>query len=108
MYLSHHYAVDLVGGSLIAAVVFYVAKSHFLPRRQADKAFRWDYDYVEIGDTPYGVDGYEHGFTDLNKFRRRRSSDAWTVGSSGSSSGDIWEGETLASSDEELMEVVVR
>jgi membrane-associated phospholipid phosphatase len=112
MYLSHHYAVDLVGGGLIAAVVFYIAKSNFLPRRQPDKTFRWDYDYIEIGDSPRGVDGYEYSLTDLNKLRRRRSSDAWTVGSSSSSAADIeaasnWEGETLASSDEELSEVVI-
>ncbi len=117
MYLSHHYAVDLVGGSLIAAIVFYIAKHNLLPRRQADKAFRWDYDYIEIGDAPTGAEkGYEYGLTHLHDLRhhRRRSSDAWTVGSSSSISDNeaqsIWEGETLASSnsDEELTEVLVR
>lgn len=49
MYLSHHYAVDLVGGSLLSGVAFYYAKSKFLPRMQVDKTFRWDYDYVEVG-----------------------------------------------------------
>ena len=117
MYLSHHYAVDLVGGSLIAGVVFYIAKSNWLPRRQADKFLRWDYDYVETGTVASGADGkYEYGLTDLHEFRhRRRSSDAWTVGSSSSvssGSGDneseaIWEGETLASSDENLNQVVI-
>jgi inositol phosphorylceramide synthase catalytic subunit len=121
MYLSHHYAVDLVGGSLIAAVYFYISRSNWLPRRQPDKFFRWDYDYVETGEAPYGADiGYEYGLTDLNEYRYRRgSNDAWSVGSSASSRSihspeiegqSIWEGETLASSnsDDELSEVVVR
>jgi hypothetical protein len=117
MYLSHHYAVDLVGGALIAGMVYYIAKTNWLPRRQADKIFRWDYDYVEIGQAPPGADGeYEYGLADLRERYNRRSFDAWAIGSSSSSlssSSDrneeesIWEGETLASSDEELNEVVV-
>ncbi|PSS09269.1 hypothetical protein M430DRAFT_37276 [Amorphotheca resinae ATCC 22711] len=119
MYLSHHYAVDLVGGGLMAAIAFYIAKTNFLPRVQMDKVFRWDYDYVEIGDAPSG--GYEYGLTTLDTDFRNDSSDEWTVGSSSSiSSGSrtpvdeaqsSWEGETLASSqgsDTELAEVVVR
>ena len=119
MYLSHHYAVDLVGGGIIAAIAFYIAKTNFLPRVQMDKMFRWDYDYVEIGDTPSG--GYEYGLTVLgNDDFRHDSSDEWTMGSSSSiSSGSrspvdesqsSWEGETLASqgSDSELSEVIVR
>ncbi|RDW73897.1 PAP2-domain-containing protein [Coleophoma crateriformis] len=117
MYLSHHYAVDLVGGGILAAIVFYVAKANFLPRVQADKFFRWDYDYIERGDAP-GAD-YEYGLTVLDEFRND-SSDEWTVGSSSSfSSGsrspvdesqNAWEGETLASqvSDSELSEIIVR
>lgn len=84
--------------------------------------FRWDYDYVEIGDAPdpgdagaYAPRGYEYGLTELD--------DAFDVewGSSSSvSSGplspsflgagagagrspvedDGWEGETLASGSE--------
>jgi membrane-associated phospholipid phosphatase len=120
MYLSHHYAVDLVGGGLIAGVVFYIAKANWLPRRQADKAFRWDYDYVERGAEPSGTEkGYEYGLADLSGVRHsRHSSDAWAVGSSSSISSlsgpptpidkdAEWEGETLTSSDGELNEVVV-
>jgi membrane-associated phospholipid phosphatase len=118
MYLSHHYAVDLVAGGFLAAIAFYVAKTNFLPRVQMDKMFRWDYDYVERGDAPQG--GYEYGLTVLDKDFRTDSSDEWTIGSSSSiSSGSrspvdesqsAWEGETLASqaSDSELSEVIVR
>lgn len=86
MYLSHHYAVDLVGGSLYAGVIFYFAKAHFLPRMQPDKWFRWDHDYVEFGDSQadysYGLAGI-HG--DLHA-----DSDEWTIGSSSSvSSGTM-------------------
>jgi membrane-associated phospholipid phosphatase len=119
MYLSHHYAVDLVGGGFMAAIAFYIAKTNFLPRVQMDKMFRWDYDYVEVGDAP--TEGYEYGLTVLHSDDfRHDSSDEWTVGSSSSiSSGSrspvdesqsAWEGETLASqaSDSELSEVIVR
>jgi membrane-associated phospholipid phosphatase len=64
MYLSHHYAVDLVAGAFLAAIAFYIAKTTFLPRIQTDKSFRWEYDYVEVGDAPSG--GYEYGLTILN------------------------------------------
>ncbi|KAI9748142.1 MAG: hypothetical protein M4579_007305 [Chaenotheca gracillima] len=106
MYLSHHYAVDLVGGSLLAGTVFYITKSKFLPRVQAGKFWRWDYDYVETGDVPQG---YSYGLANLDTdFHHPGLSDGeWTVGSSSSiSSGSIspidenqslWEGETLAS-----------
>lgn len=101
MYLSHHYAVDLVGGSILAAVVFYYAKARFLPRIQADKTFRWDYDYTEVGDAEdefsYGLMGMDH---------MRHGSDEWTVGSSSSVSsgslspiddrGSSWESERIA------------
>ncbi|KAI9843072.1 MAG: Aureobasidin resistance protein Aur1 [Sclerophora amabilis] len=117
MYLSHHYAVDLVGGSLLAGVVFYVTRSKFLPRQQPDKDFRWDYDYTEAGDVP---GGYSYGLDDFDPDFRDRGgafeSDERTVGSSSSiSSGSIspvdesqslWEGETLAShSDNDSYEV---
>ncbi len=87
----------------VAGVVFYVAKGRFLPRRQPDKMFRWDYDYVEFGDVR-SVDSYGPADIDANF---HPDSDEWTVGSSSSvSSGSIspvdesqslWEGETLAS-----------
>ena len=120
MYLSHHYAVDLVAGALMAAIAFYIAKTNFLPRIQTDKMFRWDYDYVECGDSHNGE--YDYGLTVLgggDDFRHD-SSDEWTVGSSSSlSSGSrspvdesqsSWEGETLASqaSDTELNDVIIR
>ncbi|KAN0101875.1 PAP2 domain containing protein [Hyaloscypha variabilis] len=118
MYLSHHYAVDLVAGAFLAAIHFHIAKTNFLPRIQMDKMFRWDYDYVEVGD---GLSkGYEYGLTVLgNDDFRHDSSDEWTIGSSSSiSSGSrspvdetqSWEGETLASqtSDTELSEIIVR
>lgn len=110
MYLSHHYAVDLVAGGFIAAITFYIAKVNFLPRRQPDKNVRWDYDYVERGDAPdSGHIGYEYGLTDMDPYGNR-SSDEWTVGSSSSvfsGSGspvqdaqNQWEGETLTSDGE--------
>ncbi|KAL8980210.1 MAG: hypothetical protein Q9177_005941 [Variospora cf. flavescens] len=102
MYLSHHYAVDLVGGSLLAGVVFYVAKSKFLPRSQSGKVFRWDYDYKELGEEPN-----EQGYALADFGSGPHDADDWTVGSSSSiSSGSLspdddshslWEGETLAS-----------
>ena len=111
MYLSHHYAVDLVGGSLLAGGCFYVAKAKFLPRLQAGKMFRWDYDYVEVGENgdeyAYGMGGLDDSF----RYYMYDSED-WSMGSSSSySSGnrspsslrspvddhDGWEAETLAS-----------
>lgn len=85
MYLSHHYAVDLVGGSMLAATIFFFTQSHFLPRIQPGKTFRWDYDYIECGDAPseyaYGIAGLDGANPD---------SDEWTVGSSSSvSSGSM-------------------
>lgn len=90
----------------VAGVVFYVAKSKFLPRQQADKTFRWDYDYIEIGEDP-SEKGY--ALADLDPLGQVNA-DEWTIGSSSSiSSGSIspvdenhsmWEGETLASSSD--------
>lgn len=89
--------------SLVAGVVFYVAKAKFLPRLQSDKMFRWDYDYIEVGDVPL-TDSFALTQLDVNS---HRDSAEWTVGSSSSvSSGSVspvdesqslWEGETLAS-----------
>ena len=84
MYLSHHYAVDLVAGSMLAGVIFFLCKARFLPRIQPDKKFRWDYDYVEYGDAPEAESGYEF----VNG--THPDSDEWTVGSSSSiSSGSL-------------------
>jgi inositol phosphorylceramide synthase catalytic subunit len=117
LYLSHHYAVDLIGGSLLSGIVFYIARAHFIPRPQADKDFRWDYDYVEAGE---GTSNYSYGLQELDVDFAHRPSDSeeWTIGSSSSISsgsispveenGSLWEGETLASnSDHEPLEQVV-
>jgi membrane-associated phospholipid phosphatase len=107
MYLSHHYAVDLVGGGLLATVGFYFAKTRFLPRTQRDKTFRWDYDYVEFGNS---ADEYGYGLASLDG-DLTLDSDEWTVGSSSSiSSGSLspvddhclWEGDSLASPSSDL------
>lgn len=111
MYLQHHYLVDLVAGGLIAAICFFIAKSSVLPRIQPGKLFRWDYDYVEMGEKPIGDYAMLAGDED---FRPLSDSDEWTIGSSSSySSGQrsplhgtssptdasrlSWEGDTLAS-----------
>lgn len=105
MYLSHHYAVDLVGGGLLAVVSFYYAKARFVPRMQSDKMFRWDYDYVERGNSPSS-----HGYDLASANDLQLDSDEWTVGSSSSiSSGclspvdegpTMWDGDTLDESSE--------
>ncbi|KAF1985821.1 PAP2-domain-containing protein [Aulographum hederae CBS 113979] len=120
MYLSHHYAVDLVAGSLLAGIAFFIAKTNFLPRVQSDKSFRFDYDYIEIGEDnqsyPYGT-----GPGLYKEFQPAGDSDEWTIGSSSSVSSrtrspstgtggarspvdehgnSLWEGDTLASSSD--------
>lgn len=110
MYLSHHYAVDLVGGGILAGVCYFIAKSSFLPRLQPGKMFRWDYDFVEVGEVKEGA---HYGAQDLDDDDVRRfltDEDEWS-GSSSYTSGnrtpsslrspiddnESWEGETLAS-----------
>lgn len=88
MYLSHHYAIDLVTGGLIAAAFYYSSRARWLPQRQADKLTRWEYEYVETGDHHKLVDEesgqyFSLGFID---HRRANSSDGWTVASSSSCS----------------------
>jgi hypothetical protein len=99
----------------VAAATFYVAKTKFLARLQPDKEFRWDYDFLEIGNS------YSHNYSyALNDFDGDYHSedDEWTMGSSSSiSSGSrspiedtqsVWESgsETLAGqSDTETMDV---
>ncbi|TQB70653.1 Aureobasidin resistance protein Aur1 [Monascus purpureus] len=104
MYFSHHYAVDLVCGGLLAAVAFYFAKTRFLPRCQPDKTFRWDYDYIEIGNSAPDY-GYDLASLDGDY----NLDDEWALGSSSSvSSGSLspvedhytWEGETLTSNSD--------
>jgi hypothetical protein len=99
MYFSHHYAVDLVAGSLrkfasfsslekdtntaaVAGVAYFWSRGQFLPRVQPDKEFRWDYDYVEIGDPQ---DGSGYGMLDIyEEFHPLSDSDDWASGSSSS------------------------
>ena len=79
--------------------MFYINKRKFLPRRQADRTFRWDYDYVEIGKEPS---------RSLKSFNpKMHELDDWAIGSSSSfSSGTLspidgnhsWDEEPLASS----------
>lgn len=99
----------------VAAATFYVAKNKFLARLQPDKEFRWDYDFLEIGNS------YSHDYSyALNDFDGDYHSedDEWTMGSSSSiSSGSrsptddnhsVWESgsETLAGqSDSETIDV---
>ncbi|OAA59167.1 type 2 phosphatidic acid phosphatase [Niveomyces insectorum RCEF 264] len=108
MYLNHHYAVDLVAGSLLAALFYYVARASFMPRRQLDKRHRWEYEYVELGEKNRSVvDEYAYAYYDgfgLDLLPRHHSpnggfgdSDEWTLGSTssfasssgGSTSGSI-------------------
>jgi len=86
---------------------------------QADKTFRWDYDYVEEGEE--AQDAYGYGLTDLDDDFHPfvgDSGDEWSQGSSSSFSAghsspsaaelrspvddpEAWEGETLASGSEQ-------
>lgn len=126
MYFSHHYAVDLVAGSIAAAVAFFVARGKFLPRTQPGKMFRWDYDFVEVGEVPEEEQGYAYGLAGAGLLGmldeegaaggggQLGDSDEWTIGSSSSFSSasrdagmrspttedDGWEGDTLASASD--------
>ncbi|KAJ4321171.1 Phosphatidylinositol:ceramide phosphoinositol transferase (IPC synthase) [Neodidymelliopsis sp. IMI 364377] len=114
MYLQHHYAVDLVAGSLLAGVCYFFGRANFLPRMQPDKEFRWDYDYVEIGDPQ---DGAGYSMLDIyEEFQPQSDSDDWASGSSSSystggrspmgarsptdDSQSLWDGDTVASDTE--------
>ncbi|PSK56900.1 hypothetical protein B9Z65_6524 [Elsinoe australis] len=112
MYLSHHYAVDLAAGSLLSAAAYFMARSKFLPRLQPGKMFRWDYDYVEYGESKRDH-GYAYGLAHFDDEFHHLDSDEWTIGSSSSiasssrspsmggrsptEDGSMWEGDTLAS-----------
>jgi len=100
MYLNHHYAIDLVGGALISAAAYYIARTKWLPRPQLDKTTRWEYEYVEFGDRTRAFDeeyGYAGGYG-LRLLERRGfdDSDEWTLGSS-SSFESLSRGETSGS-----------
>jgi membrane-associated phospholipid phosphatase len=135
MYLSHHYAIDLVCGGMLAGAFFYAARARWLPQRQVDKLTRWHYEYVEVGDQQRITDeefGQYFAFGLLDQSHRRaNSSDGWTVASSSScssssgtmsptvtdesvpgmfgmdsDSGSFWDGHTPPR-DVELSEVVI-
>jgi len=98
----------------VAATAYFIAKGTVLPRLQPGKMFRWDYDYVEVGEAK---EGCAYGLTDLDADSYHPAnladSDEWTVGSSSSiassrspslhdgrsptEEGSMWDGETLAS-----------
>ena len=86
MYLSHHYAIDLVCGGLLAAAFFYSTRARWLPQRQADKLTRWDYDHVEVGDHQKTTDEESGPYFGIGLLSHQRasSSDGWTVASSSS------------------------
>lgn len=46
MYLTHHYFVDLIGGSCLAIFIFYIAQYNYLPHMQSGNLFRWDHKYT--------------------------------------------------------------
>lgn len=101
----------------VAGIAYFVAKAKFLPRVQPDKEFRWDYDYVELGEAQ---DPYAYGISSnlYDEFHPANSDiEEWAVGSSSSySSGgrspstgarspvddaqSLWEGDTLASTSD--------
>ena len=69
MYLTHHYFVDLIGGSMLAASCYYVARRYFLPRVDPNKLTRFEYETVTLG-VPSGdwldrVDSRRGGFSRL-------------------------------------------
>ncbi|MCJ1282858.1 Aureobasidin resistance protein Aur1 [Xylographa opegraphella] len=95
---------------MLAAGIFYIARSKFLPQRQADKFLRWDYDYIERGEK-------ESSYTSLKDIDTTAANELsdWAVGpssaiSSGTASltGDeqsVWDGDTLASNSDSELEV---
>ena len=94
----------------MAAAIFYVVRSKFLPQRQADKFLRWDYEYIERGEE-------KSSYTSLNDVDTKAANELsdWAVGSSSSiSSGtaspmdddqSVWDGDTLASNSDSELEV---
>jgi len=114
MYLSHHYAVDLVAGSMISIIFYYMYRSKELPRLQPGKMFRWDYDYVECGDPADTSNAYSIAHLDDLHPGIHGDSDEWTIGSSSSFSSssrdpsagmrspisESWEGDTIASASD--------
>lgn len=86
--------------SPVAAVIFYIDNVHFLPQVQPEKAFRWDYDYVDRGDKEPS-----HSLKRIDT-KLGHELDEWAIGVSSSiSSGTLspsdechsWDDETLGS-----------
>lgn len=93
MYLNHHYAVDLIAGSILSGTFYFFSRQYFMPCRQEGKRFRWEYQYVEIGEKSRTmVDEYTNSYyerLDLDLLPQHenangRFSDEWTIGSSSS------------------------
>ena len=71
MYLTHHYFVDLIGGSCLAVTVFYIAQRNYLPQVQPGKLFRWHYETV--------VKGHYTTTVPIQKLSRSRANSAAAV-----------------------------
>lgn len=86
MYLTHHYFVDLIGGSILAASVFYYAQRNHLPQIQPGKFLRWDYEYIVRGETSDTVDskGQFSRLPAINTDLELGGDMDWTIGSSSS------------------------
>ncbi|KAI1080875.1 PAP2-domain-containing protein [Whalleya microplaca] len=76
MYLNHHYAVDLLGGGIIAFCIFFVVRKFWLPVPQPDKKYRWEYEFVEVGEKKKVADEEEGGgYADLSGRPARKRGD---------------------------------
>lgn len=120
MYLTHHYFVDLIGGSILAAAVFYYAQRNHLPQIQPGKFLRWDYEYIVRGhtsDTSLNSKGEFSRLPALDTDLELGADLDWAVGSSSSISSGTTTPVTEASSigwpsddprpqDEEIDDVV--
>ena len=84
MYLNHHYAVDLVGGAILATTIYLIARARWLPRQQHDKANRWEYTFVERGHVISLSTGKRVDDEEMEIGLRRRDSDNWSDRSSAS------------------------
>lgn len=77
MYLSHHYAIDLVAGSLIAAVAYFVCTASFLPQLQPDKIFELQYG-LHRHDKEFWHNTASHKILDIESYplHRQKSDDS--------------------------------
>lgn len=73
MYLTHHYFVDLVGGSCLAVIIFYIAYYNYLPHLKPGNLFRWDYHHT-LYDLPE-TDSSEIPFSTLMFSQYKSSQD---------------------------------